>query len=104
MTDKTLAITDPRMYDGDPYDVAEKSVAQIKGLLEMVDEVLPATRLMVCNAELERQLWNGEEADAIAWEESLVGRKWQGVADQLIALQNELNVLHRAAAYDPRKP
>lgn len=99
---KTFAITDPRTFDGDCYEVAERAVAQLQGLLVLAEQAAGPTLLMVRNAELERQLAAGGEADVAAFEASAQGRRWKSLATNLEAARRELEVLKRVAAHNPK--
>ncbi len=103
MTHQTFTVTDPREFAGDPYEVAELSVAQIIGLLGLVDSLMFRTKLMVRNAEMERRLHRGDPADAGGWDESAEGRKWATLEAELSQLAKLLETLRRAAGFDPRK-
>lgn len=99
---KIIAVVDPRTFEGDPYEVAERAVAQLKGLLGVVEEAVEPVKLMVRNAELERQLAREEAPDAVGWDETTEGRRWQAVEDKILGLRNELSILKRVAAFNPR--
>jgi uncharacterized Zn finger protein len=60
--------------------------------------------LLVRNAELERQLMDSGECDAKLWEDSLEARKWNEVSRSLEKIKRDLNVLSRAAGYNPKAP
>lgn len=108
MNTRTITITDPREFDGDPYQVAERAVAQIKGLMLLVAENLDAVDKMARNAELERLLSAGtNDAEelrriAAAWPESPQGRTLSRAMERLEASVNELSLLEKAVAYNPK--
>lgn len=104
MTHKTesFVVADPRQFDGDPYEVAERAVAQLEGVLRVFDATVPATVLMVRNAELERQLAGGDDPDVKLFDESLQGRKWTDVRDQIEVLRRDLALLRRVASFNPK--
>jgi hypothetical protein len=107
MNTRTVTITDPREFDGDPYQVASRAVAQIKGLTLLLIENLDAVDKMARNAELERLLSAGIDADdlreiAAAWPESPQGRKLSKVEELLGQIVLELSGLEKAVAYNPK--
>lgn len=108
MSTRTVTITDPREFDGDPYQVAERAVAQIKGLTLLLIENLDAVDKMARNAELERLLASGSidteelRKQALGWPESPQGRKLSIAEERLQAIVNDLTSLERAVAYNPR--
>lgn len=106
MNEKRLVIADPRSYDGDPYQVAERAVQQLRGIVLTFQEVLDPTRLMARNAELERLLATKTEQDELrekahAWDEGPQGRQFQELSDQIAGIDKKLAVLERAVAYNP---
>lgn len=108
MNTRTITIVDPREFDGDPYQVAERAVAQIKALILLTAENLDAVDKMARNAELERLLSAGtnDAAElrrlALAWPESPQGRKLSNILERLEESYGELNTLERAVAYNPK--
>jgi hypothetical protein len=107
MNTRTVTIADPREFDGDPYQVAQRAVAQIKGLTMLLAENLDAVDKMARNAELERLLAGGIDADelreiAAAWPESPQGRKLSNVEGMLGQIVLELSSLEKAVAYNPK--
>lgn len=101
-TTTTFAVADPRTFDGDPYEVAERAIAQLQGLAALIDQQIPATLLMVRNAEMERNLALHKDADAAGFDGSLQGQRWQEARDRLLAFRNDLNLLKKVASYNPR--
>lgn len=100
---KHIVITDPRTHDGDPFDVAERAVAQLEALnLHTLEAVAPA-KLMARNAELERQCQRDEPLDAPGWPKTAEGRRWQAVEDSLRDVARSLDALRKVAAFNPKK-
>lgn len=99
---RTITIADPRTFDGDPYDVGGRGVAQVKGLIDEALRSLPAARLMARNAELTRRLDRDEPPEARQWDSTVEGRRWYDVEKQLEDLSKQLGLLQRAAAFDPK--
>lgn len=98
---KVLVVTDPRTFDGTPYAVADRAVAQITGLVKLTLDVMPETRKMVLNADLSRQMDIGEEPDAKA---SVLNVKLKEIEKELAEIRKRLETIHRAAGYDPKNP
>lgn len=104
MNTKTFVVQDPREFDGDPYQVAERAIRQLRALLKVAEDLVEPTNLMLRNAELERQLALGNELTnpAAEWPESPQGRWLANVAEEIEAVQKRLASLERAAAYNPK--
>lgn len=104
MNTLTITIQDPRQFDGDPYQVAERAIQQLRGLIHVAQEVVEPTDLMARNAELERQLAFGKElGDAGAqWPESPQGRELGKVRYELVVMEQRLRVLESAVAFNPK--
>lgn len=101
---KTFAISDPASFDGDSYEVAERSMRQAGAVAGLLMETLQGARKMVRNAELERQIHANGEADALAFDASPQGRTLDAM---IIDAENAIKrcaILARAAAYDPKHP
>jgi hypothetical protein len=101
---KHFTITDPRTAEGDPYEVAERAVAQLEAVVRVASEAAPLAVLMVRNAELSRQQYRGQEPDGLGWPDTAEGRKWTDVVARLRATVDTLAVLRRVAAFNPAKP
>jgi hypothetical protein len=99
-----FTVVDPRAMDGNPYEVGARGIAQLRGILRIAELSLPAVELMARNAELERQMVDGDEPDAISWPASPQGRKFERIKLDLARMSTELSVLERAAGYDPKNP
>lgn len=101
---KTFTIADPRTFDGDPFEVAERAVLQSAAVAGILHESLGGTRIMVRNAELERQLLIDGECDAPGFDEAVQGRKLNGLIETAEAAVKTLETLAKAAAYNPKNP
>ena len=107
MNTRTITITDPREFDGDPYQVATRAVEQLKGILLLAAENLDAVDKMARNAELERllsmQVDSQELRDqAHGWPESPQGRRLAGILDRLELSVKDLQGLEKAVGYNPK--
>ena len=97
---KQFAVADPRTFDGGPYEVADRAVAQTAAIVALAFETAQDARIMARNAELERQ----ETPDAVAWDDSAEGKRWTNVEQLLAAVQADLTILRRVASYNPKRP
>lgn len=103
MSHQTFTVTDPRNFDGDPFDVAVRGVAQLKGVLDIASSLTHATMMMARNAEMERNMLNGEAAGVARWDDSAQGKQWAQIESELSGLIKRAQTLQRAAGFDPRK-
>lgn len=99
-----FAVSDPREFDGNPYEVADRAAGQVAGLIKVTLGAAAGGNLMARNAYLERQCVNKETLTATEWESSPEGIKWRELMDKLTELQPIAQALQRAAAYDPKAP
>lgn len=98
---KHFTIVDPRTFDGNPYEVAERAILQTTALLNLAVNSIDSTAMMALNSDLERQLALGEESDPTT---SVLFRRLCGIQVQLSELARQLEVIRRAAVYDPKHP
>lgn len=101
---KTFTIADPRTFDGDPFEVAERACQQSAAVAGILADSLDGTRIMVRNAELERQLLTDGECDAVGFDDSPQGRRLNALLEQAKAAQKALETLAKAASYNPKNP
>lgn len=99
-----FTIVDPRSLDGDSFEVADRAVGQLVGLVNMTREALDAAKLMARNAELERQCQRDETLTPEAWPDTAEGRRWAKVDADLEQTEKDLRVLRQVAAFNPRRP
>lgn len=102
--EKTVVVTDPRSYDGDPFAVADRAIAQCIGLNTLSKQAVEDAILMARNAEMERQCLAGIEPDAELWLNTVQGRRWHYLWQVLAEQGSTFKALQRAAAYDPKNP
>lgn len=102
----TFTITDPREFDGDPFQVAERAIQQAQALAALAEKSLDAAEIMARNAELERSLLLDKEASlmpvAAGWPESPQGRMIDSAREALQTSQRKLKVVAKAAAFNPK--
>lgn len=101
---KTFTIADPRTFDGDPFEVAERAALQAAGLARLLAQMVEGASLMARNAELERQLQASGECDPSEWEDHIQRKRMRAIQEAAEDAERTLNVLSRAAGYNPRRP
>lgn len=100
--DYTVVLTNPADYDGDPFEVAQRSVKQAVAMARVYVAATESARLMARNAELERQLMRDGSCDAVAWEESAEGKRYAKLIEQGKAHIRTLEILERVAGFNPK--
>jgi hypothetical protein len=103
-TARSFTITDPRTFDGNPFEVAQRSALQSAAIAKLLGGTFEGVRLMVRNAELERQLQSGEQPDPKQWEDGPQGTALTKMADDVSSLTKKLEAVARAAGFDPKHP
>lgn len=101
---KTFTLVDPRTLDGDPFEVAERSVLQAAALAKLLEETIADAYVMARNAELERQIIAGESLDAEGYASSPQGRRLKALEETALAAATSLAALATAAGYNPKRP
>lgn len=103
---RTFALTDPRDFDGSPYQAAERAVQQAGALALLLVEAIEDAEVLARNAEMERTFSTDDDLAEIAtgWPDSPQGRAWAGALSRAKLVVPELSSLRRAAAYDPNAP
>jgi hypothetical protein len=99
-----FTVTDPRTYEGNPYEVAERAVKQMESLLGLTLVALDGAELMARNAYMERNLSERKPAGGSEWPDSPEGRRWTKLKATLIAQRPGVRALGAAAGFDPRHP
>ena len=100
---QTFTLVDPRTFDGDPYEVAERACQQAEAIVRLASKAAEDAGVMARNAELSRQEDTGGAIDATAWEDSVHGRKFAGAHRDLKQVERSLGTLATAAGYNPKK-
>lgn len=99
---KQFAVADPRTFEGDPYEVADRAVRQAASLFFLAQQATQAARIMVRNAHLERQLAFEQECDPDEFEDSLVAKKIDTAISDTDATVKALEAVAKAAAFNPK--
>lgn len=99
---KQFAVADPRSFDGDPYEVAERAFTQAEGIARILEQAIADARVMARNAEMSRQLETSGQADAAAFEDTVLARQIDAAKSSAAKVTKSLGVLGRAAAFNPK--
>lgn len=100
----TFTVTDPRTFDGDPYEVAERALKQAAGVAAVLEKMLDAADRMACNAEMERAFAAHEDPQGSEWRNTPQGARMARIAKDVGNVRKGLNVMAQAAGYNPKKP
>lgn len=102
---RNFTVADPRTFDGDPFEVADRAVRQTIALVQLALEAGEGANVMARNAEMERECQRGEDPDsALTWLDSPQGRQFNSVLGDLATVVTRLGILRKAAAFNPRNP
>lgn len=99
----TFVVTDPRSFDGDPYEVATRAIRQAAAINEILLESLKGAALMARNAEMERNLYHDDDPKVAEWEGSPQGKQYDALIERTRDTIKRLRLLEQAAGFDPRK-
>ncbi len=102
--ERNFVIADPRDFDGNPFEVASRAVAQIEGLLALAEGAIPAAELIARNAEMTRRIDLGGEPEGDRWAGEPQGRQWALLREEIVAIRRRLRTLKSASAFDPKHP
>lgn len=101
---KTFTITDPRLYDGDPFDVAQRACLQAAALARLLTQSLEGANVMARNAQMERELQAEDEPNAAGWPDTAQGRRFAKLIQLSKEFEQVLALLAKASSYNPKKP
>jgi hypothetical protein len=99
-----FTVADPRTFDGDPYEVAERAVRQAAAVAAILKQAIDSAYLMARNAQMERDLVASGECDAYAYDESAEGRRFATIKAEVENVESRLKPLTRAVGYNPKQP
>lgn len=100
---KTFTVADPRSFDGDPFEVAERACKQPEAVARILSHVAETANLMARNAQMERNLLDGDDAKASDWDESIHGKRFAAACEKARQLEKEFRLLGQAAGFNPKK-
>lgn len=98
-----FVVTDPRTFDGDPYEVAHRAVRQAEAVAAILLSCIDGARLMARNAQLERELALTGSCDAPAYDESAEGRRFATIREAIEECERKLKPLAVAVSYNPKE-
>lgn len=101
---QSFVIADPRTFDGNPYEVAQRAAEQAAALARLLAYATEVARLMARNAQLERELVATGSCDAPAYDRSVEGQRFVRVKYAALEAEKNLKVLALAAGFDPKRP
>jgi hypothetical protein len=99
---RTVAVADPRTFDGDPYEVAERAVRQLAAILALAESMFEATDKMARNAEMERAFAAHEDPKGSEWRSTPLGRRIDAIDSSNTENRIALEKLAVAAGYNPK--
>ena len=99
-----FVITDPRTFDGTPYEVAERAVRQAEAMAKLTSYAVRTARLMARNAQAERELHASGTCDMAAYDSSAEGRRFDVAINDAEKVEKSMRVLALAAGFDPKAP
>lgn len=99
-----FVITDPRTFEGDPYEVAERAAAQVEALLSLTIGAIAPAELMARNAWMQRRIDTSEAPEGTEWPESPEGKRWARLKAALAAERPGAKGLKLAAGFNPKRP
>lgn len=100
----TFTVADPRTFDGDPYEVAERALRQAAAVAGVLERMIDAADKMARNAEMERAFANHEEPKGSDWPRSPQAKVLIKVKREAALAKLRLNTVAQAAGYNPRNP
>lgn len=90
--------------DGDPYEVAGRSVRQAEAVAVILLRCIELASVQARNAEMERAFASDDEPQAGAWDTSPQGRRFSAAHGAVEKVRQALDGLAKAAGYNPKKP
>jgi hypothetical protein len=99
-----ITLTDPREFDGNPYEVADRAIAQVEEAVRQLAQPLYVARLMARNADMERNIALRKPPAGSAYNDGPQGKAFDRIEDRLASAYKSLGALRAAASYDPRHP
>lgn len=104
-TPQTFTVADPRSFDGDPYEVAERAFLQAAAVATILAACIDNAAIMARNAQLERNLQETKnDARASEWEDSAQSRAINRNLHEARGLVRSLQAAAKAAGFNPKKP
>lgn len=102
--DKHFVLADPKNFDGDPFDVATRAVAQAAAMATLLYKAIEDAEITARNAEMERNLGANLPAGAEKWETSPQGKRYDELKRAALVFEKRIGALVLAASFNPKKP
>lgn len=100
----TFTVADPRTFDGDAYEVAERALRQVAAVAGVLEQMLDPADKMARNAEMERAFANHEAPQGSEWPRTPQGKVMTNVKRDVALTKLRLRTLAQAAGFNPRNP
>lgn len=102
---QTFVVGDPRHFDGDPFEVAERACKQAEAVSRILTGAIQLSELMARNAEMTRNLQETkDDARAGEWDSSRQAQKFRALIEASENTSRLLEQLSKAAAFNPKGP
>jgi hypothetical protein len=100
---QTFTVLDPRTFEGDPFEVAERACAQAEHVARLLADMIEKSDLMARNADMSRRDDATGVPGASEWDSSPQGKKFRSAAEDAVALEAKLRALGVASSYNPKR-
>jgi hypothetical protein len=100
---QTFTVVDPRTFDGDEYEVAERACKQAQFVGKHLATCISTASIMGRNAQMSRDAHLEGEPQARAWEDSIYGRKFARAEADAQRIVRDLEQLATAMGFNPKK-
>lgn len=101
---QSFVVTDPRTFEGDPFEVAERAAIQAEAVARILSVCLEGAALMARNAQAERDILMSGDCDMASYADTAEGRRFEAIRDRVAAVQRDLRILIRAVGFNPKQP
>lgn len=101
---KHFVVADPATFDGNPYEVADRALAQASAVADVLTDALEQTYPMLRSADFERQIALNGNCDDDEFENSGLAKRFKSLHATLADAKRTLAVLRKAASFDPKHP
>lgn len=104
-TIQTFTVADPKEFDGDPFEVAERACAQAAAIAKILEASVKAAESMALNAQMTRNLQETPaNARAEEWPESVYAKRLQEALKAAAGIEKVMTQVGRAAGFNPKAP
>lgn len=102
--DEQFVMADPAYFEGDPFEVAERTLVQLEAMAKLVEGGIDDAEAMALNAEMERNIYLSDSPHATDWETSPQKKRLDKAREHAYELRKILSGVAVAAAYRPPRP